>query len=100
MWSGLLDEFEQASAWLRKCARYGQDAWDARNAGINTSTAAASAVVVDTSLGWADACDIFGIDSATVVGQPVGDNAVYVWMMTNIQAVTEFRMDFTHLHTA
>jgi hypothetical protein len=97
-WSDLIERFQLTSQFLRRCANYGLDAWGTFQQGFFPAPLPAAvnpAVTIDPTGRWADKADLNFIDPTKIVGAGVGDEAVYVWMLDKLVAVTQSRGDYS-----
>lgn len=100
-WRMLIDRFRETSLYLKTCARYGLDAFQIKGIGYFPSTLpsqVANPINLDTTGNWAQLVDKFSIDTITtdlVIGCAIEDPAIWLWMMDNLNAVTESRGDYS-----
>ena len=103
-WTQIETGFRVARQFLQDCADYAADAFVIRHNGQFPSPAPAppaSPVTVDPANRWARLARFNDIDPAKIVNQSVGDEAVYCWLIDNVnllsieQGVTESRGDYS-----
>lgn len=99
----LINELDDAYAFLNWVAKYGFDAfevesWDGLSATLNVVS---NPVILDLSANtpWATLCAQFSIPTNQVINQPVADAAVFLWMMDHLIAIREVRSDYSRLLT-
>lgn len=92
----LIDEFGETFKFLSSCASVGIDPFMAEFQQFpNNAVVVNPALLIDSTLRFAQLCTEFNIDSTQVVGKPIGDPAVFCWMMFHEFAVIEQRNDYT-----
>lgn len=108
-WEQLIHGFKVTRKFLRDCSKYGLDAFTVQtNSQFPTPLPAAldeaARVIVDDNDNWESLCDLHGDEWSTkaiIVGQAVGDAAVYLWLLNNpallsiTRGITEQRGDYT-----
>jgi len=103
-WSQIIEGFRVARQYLQDCAGAGLDAFviQCRGCFPNPLPVVNPAVTVDTKGAWLRLARFWDIDGAAkIVGQPVGDEAVFAWLMANAallnidHGVTESRGDYS-----
>lgn len=97
MWQELLDMFDLSAQFLRKCAKYGLDAFTVKFDGFPCPlpTVANPQITIDTTGRWAVLCETYNIGQADVINAVVGDETVYLWMLDKLFPVTECQGDYT-----
>jgi hypothetical protein len=101
LYRDLIDDFDQAFLFIWNCSSVGLDAFVTEMTLFPNSTKpAAPASIIDSSGRWAQLCTQFGIVPATVIGQPVNDSSVFLWLMFFEVAVTESRSDYSQMRIA
>jgi hypothetical protein len=99
LYRDLIDRFDDGLQWITFCAKYGFDAYDQLFQGAPTPPPAPvpNPVLIDSEGKWALLAAQFSIDPASIVGAKVSDDAVFLWMMDHLFAVTEARSNFESL---
>lgn len=85
-WSQIIEGFRVARQFLQDCAGSGLDAFTIKHRGCFPSPlpVVAPALTVDPHNRWVRLARFYDIDgTAKIVGQPVGDEAVYCWLEEN-----------------
>jgi hypothetical protein len=85
-WSQIEMGFRVARQFLQDCADYALDAFQIKHSQIFPKplpTVANPAITVDATGRWLRLARFYDVDSAKIVGQIVGDEAVYCWMLDN-----------------
>ena len=101
MWQELVDYFDRTRIFLLTCARRGLDAWETNRVGFADPAPALvnPALTIDSNGDWAIVAETYQIDPAKVVGVPVSDEAVYLWMMDHLVPVKERGSSYTFMRT-
>ncbi len=103
-WTQIETGFRVARQFLQDCADYALDAFQIKHNQIFPKplpTVANPANTVDTTGRWPRLARFYDVDPAKIIGQPVGDEAVYCWMLDNSDllniehGVTESRGDYS-----
>lgn len=97
-WTQLIDNFRRVREFLLNCAKNGLDAFVVAGNGawptpLNNATN--PAVTVETSGDWTAVANRYDVDPGKIVGKPVSDESIYVWMMNNLFPITEARSDYS-----
>jgi hypothetical protein len=103
-WSQIIEGFRVARQFLQDCADYALDAFAVKHQGFFPSSLPAivnPAVTVDPNNRWTRLARFYDVDSAKIIGQAVGDEAIYCWLSDNTNllnidhGVTESRGDYS-----
>jgi len=103
-YSQIIEGFRVARQYLQDCAGAGLDAFviQCRGCFPNPMPVVNPEVTVDTKGAWVRLARFWDIDGANkIVGQPVGDEAIFAWLMANADllnidhGVTETRGDYS-----
>lgn len=96
----LIDQVDRAFTFLSQCAMYSLDAFTTEQSGFyGNPSLAQNPIVLDTTGRWANECLRFTVSVDDVIGQPVRDAAVFLWVMYHLNPITEVRSDYTMLRT-
>lgn len=86
-WNQIITAFKTVRLYLINCANYGLDAFAVQMKGsfpMPPPAAVNPPVLIDDGFNqWQQLCVFESIDPATVIGQAVDDEAIYLWLVNN-----------------
>jgi hypothetical protein len=102
----LVDLYGHGLRVLIQCSTYGLDAFSVERDGSDQGWCYGTplppqvtpVVIVDTKKKWLPLCQEFSVIYNTVVGQAVGDAAIFLWTMYHLVPITEVGSDYTLLY--
>lgn len=83
-WNQIIEGFYRTRQYLRDCANYGVDAFTTFINGYFPAplpTIVNPAIIIDPTGRWLRLTSFWDVDSTLVVGQPVGDESIYCWLL-------------------
>lgn len=94
MWEELARRVEDATRFLTQCNKYGLDAFNTTHFPSPLPTPANPAVIVDPTGEWSLLCLQYEEAESGVIGAPLDQPAIFLWVINKLQAVTAGMNDY------
>ena len=101
LWRDLVDDFDDAFLFLSNCCTNALDAFTVEfTLAPSSVTPVQNGVIIDSTGRWQQLCLQFTIAQNLIIGQPVNDKAVFLWMMFHEVPALESHGDYGQMRIA